>query len=29
MDAKAAGFYETAVFWQPPNRKHELSELIS
>jgi hypothetical protein len=21
MDAKAAGFYETAVFWQPPNRK--------
>jgi hypothetical protein len=21
MDAKAAGFYETAVFWQPPNQK--------
>jgi Cytochrome c554 and c-prime len=21
MDAKASGFYETAVFWQPPNQK--------
>jgi hypothetical protein len=21
MDAKAGGFYETAVFWQPPNQK--------
>jgi hypothetical protein len=21
MDAKATGFYETTVFWQPPNQK--------